>query len=187
MARAKEIILIGGSAGSYDPILAVLDAVPLHISQALCFVIHRNPRYETQIETSLTERLQRNVISAIDKTPIEPNHIYFAAPGYHLLVEPDYSFALDTSEAVNYSRPSIDVLFETAAEIYRSRCTAVLLSGANSDGGKGISKVLEFGGKAIVQSPKDALIDTMPKYALRINPKATELSTADIISYFRGL
>lgn len=185
--RANEIILIGGSAGSYDPILAILDNIPSYISQAMVFVIHRNPKYETQIESSLSERLQRKVISAMDKTPIEPNHIYFAPPGYHLLVEPDYSFALDISETVNYSRPSIDVLFESAAEIYRSRCTAILLSGANTDGGQGVRKVLEFGGKSIVQSPHEAHIDTMPSYALRINPKANELSTADIISYFRSL
>lgn len=186
MRRAQEIIVIGGSAGSYDPILAILDALPTHIPQALCFIIHRNPRYETQIENSLTARLQRNVISTIDKTPIEPNHIYFAPPGYHLLIEPDYTFALDISDAVNYSRPSIDVLFESAAEIYRENCTAILLSGANTDGGKGLKKILRFGGKAIVQSPDEAYIDTMPRYALRINPQAIELSTDDIISYFRN-
>lgn len=187
MQRAKEIIIIGGSAGSYVPILDILDAVPPTISQALCFIIHRNPKYESQIESSLSARLKRKVISTMDKTPIEPNHIYFAPPGYHMLIEPDLSFSLDTSEPVNYSRPSIDVLFESAAEIYRKNCTVVLLSGANNDGSNGIKKVLKFGGKALVQCPQEAHINTMPGHALRINPAAIALSNEEIISYFRQL
>ncbi|HMR19189.1 MAG TPA: chemotaxis protein CheB [Sphingobacterium sp.] len=187
MEQAKQIIAIGGSAGSYDLILAIMETLPLSFSQAICCVIHRNPNYETQIETSLSEKLNRNIISVIDKTTIKKNNIYFAPPGYHLLVEPDYTFSLDTSEPVNYSRPSIDVLFETAAEIYRNNCMAILLSGANTDGSKGITKILENGGKAWIQNPDEAAINTMPLHGMRRNPTASIRSTSDIISYFSEL
>jgi two-component system chemotaxis response regulator CheB len=179
--------LVGGSAGSYDPIINILEALPASVSMALCFVIHRNPNYETRIETSLSQRLNRKIVSVIDKTEIHKNCVYFAPPGYHLLVEPDYTYALDTSEPVNYSRPSIDVLFETAAEVYGRKCTAVLLSGANTDGARGITKVLENGGKAIIQNPNEATISTMPEYALQINPTAIVRTTSDIVSYFGQL
>lgn len=187
MEKADKIILIGGSAGSYDPILDILEKLPPTVPQALCFVIHRNPNYETRIETSLSRRLNRSVISVMDKIEIKKNHIYFAPPGYHLLIEPDYTFSLDSSEPVNYSRPSIDVLFESAAEIYRQNCTAVLLSGANTDGTKGIAKVIENGGNTVIQHPSDAKIDTMPLYAIHHNPMATVLSTFDIVSFFSNL
>ncbi len=187
MNTAQEIILVGGSAGSYNLILDILNVLPRNISAAVCIVIHRNPRYETQIEQSLTKRLQRDVTSVVDKIEILKNGIYFAPPGYHLLIEPDYTFSLDTAEPVNYSRPSIDVLFETAAEIYTKNCTAFLLSGANHDGGKGLRSVYEKGGHIFVQNPEEAFIATMPKYALQLNPTAIVLSKSDIINFFRNL
>jgi len=187
MSIAQEIILIGGSAGSYNLILDILDALPPKISAAICIVIHRNPRYDTQIEHSLAQRLQRNVISVVDKTEIQKNGIYFAPPGYHLLIEPDYTFSLDTSDPVNYSRPSIDVLFDTAAEIYTTNCTAFLLSGANHDGGEGLRTIHENGGNVFIQHPEEALIDTMPRYALDVNPTAIVLIQPDIINFFRNL
>ncbi len=184
---AEKIILIGGSAGSYNLILDMLHAVPREISQAICVVIHRNPNYDTQIENSLTKSLGRNVIAIVDKTEICKNNIYFAPPGYHVLIEPDLIFSLDSSEPVNYSRPSIDVLFETAAEIYGANCTAFLLSGANSDGGNGLKTIYAQGGKTFVQCPKEASMDTMPKYALQVNPDTNILSKADIIDFFRNI
>lgn len=187
MERAEEIIVVGGSAGSYGPILDILEILPAMVSQALCFVIHRNPNYETRIESSLSQRLNKSIISVMDKTDIKKNHIYFAPPGYHLLVEPDHTFSLDTSDPVNYSRPSIDVLFETAAEIYQKNCTAILLSGANTDGTRGITKVIEYGGKAFIQNPKEAKISTMPECAIRLNPKAIVRSTSEILAYFVNL
>lgn len=187
MERANEIIIIGGSAGSYDTILDILEILPVTIPQAVCVVIHRNPQYETRIETSLSQRLNRKIVSVMDKTEIQKNNIYFAPPGYHMLVEPDYTFSLDSSEPINYSRPAIDVLFDTAAEIYREKCTAFLLSGANTDGSKGLRQILENKGKAFIQNPDDATINTMPLQAIKLNPTATILSTTDIVSYFSNL
>ncbi|SRR5690606_19148345 len=184
---AQKIILIGGSAGSYNLIWDILHVLPREISSAICVVIHRNPNFDTQIEASLSRRLERNVISVVDKTEIRNNNIYFAPPGYHLLIEPDLTFSLDSSEPVNYSRPSIDVLFETTAEIYGKNCMAFLLSGANTDGGKGLMSIDANGGKIFVQDPEEAAIDTMPKYALEINPNAKILSKAAIIDFFRNL
>jgi two-component system chemotaxis response regulator CheB len=184
MPEARDIILIGGSAGSYSLIINILESIPFKISSAIVVVIHRNAKYPTQIEKSLSLKLKRAILPAEDKVIIENNNIYFAPPGYHLLVEPDHTFSLDISDPVNFSRPSIDVLFESAAEVYTDRCTAFLLSGANNDGAYGIKRVEHFGGTSIIQDPLDALIDTMPSSAITTSSKAKVLKNKEIINYF---
>ncbi|MBE8720115.1 chemotaxis protein CheB [Sphingobacterium pedocola] len=184
MAQAEDIILIGGSAGSYGVIVNMLESIPAKISSAIIVIIHRNAKYPTQMEKSLTLKLKRPILSAEDKVTIEGNNIYFASPGYHLLVEPDHTFSLDISDPVNFSRPSIDVLFESAAEVYTTRCTALLLSGANNDGAYGIKRVEFFGGTSIIQDPNDALINTMPNSAITTSSKANVLKNKEIINYF---
>ncbi|TYP98608.1 CheB methylesterase [Sphingobacterium allocomposti] len=187
MNKAKDIVLIGGSAGSYTLIVQILEALPQRFDAAIAIVIHRNPRFTTKIEETLSIKLRRSVIQPRDKTAIAPNIIYFAGPGYHLLVEPDWTFSVDVSERIHFSRPSIDVLFDTAAEVYQDRCTAFLLSGANQDGADGIRRVREMGGKAIIQSPDDALIATMPTYAIQANAESDVYDDQQIISFFRKL
>jgi two-component system chemotaxis response regulator CheB len=187
MPIATEIILIGGSAGSYTLIAELLEQLPSYFQAAICIVLHRNKQYDTQIEKSLSRKLRRNILSAVDKMDICMNHVYFAPAGYHLLVEPDSTFSLDGSEHINYSRPSIDVLFETAAQIYKDKCTAFLLSGANSDGARGLHVIEEYGGKIIIQDPNQAPIQTMPLAGQRetINPEIW--NDSQIISFFNKL
>ncbi|MFD1768510.1 chemotaxis protein CheB [Sphingobacterium suaedae] len=187
MSKATDIVLIGGSAGSYNLILDIMEALPVFFTSAIIVVIHRNPKYTTKIEETLSSRLNRTIIQAGDKTDIEPGRIYFAVPGYHLLIEPDSTFSLDLSERVQFSRPSIDVLFETASDVYATHCTAFLLSGANQDGTDGIHRVKHMGGKAIVQSPEDALISIMPEHAIQANKEIDIFTDAQIISFFRHL
>lgn len=181
---AENIILIGGSAGSYMLINEILEQLPSKLDYALCIVIHRNPKFNTKIESSLSKKLDRTILSIHDKTSIHSNSIYFAPPGYHTLIEPNKTFSLDCSEHINYSRPSIDVLFETAAQVYGKNCKAFLLSGANNDGANGIKTIEEFGGKAFIQHPEDALIDTMPASGLQESKNATVFKNQEIISYF---
>jgi len=187
MAIAEEIILIGGSAGSYALIAELLENLPITFEPAICVVLHRNRRYDTQIEKSLSRKLNRNIVSTIDKMDICKNYVYFAPAGYHLMIEPNFTFSLDGSEHINYSRPSIDVLFETAAQIYQQRCTAFLLSGANSDGAKGLRLVEDFGGNIIVQDPAQAAIRTMPLAGQRESLQPSLWSNAQIVSFFNNL
>jgi two-component system, chemotaxis family, protein-glutamate methylesterase/glutaminase len=122
-------------------------------------------------------RLQ--VAEAGDKDEIRPGTAYVAAPDYHVLVEPGL-LTLSTDEPVLYARPSIDVLFETAAESYRERCIGVVLTGANADGARGLAHIVELGGTAIVQDPETARRDEMPRAALRAAPSARVAPIAGI-------
>ncbi|WDF68101.1 chemotaxis protein CheB [Sphingobacterium oryzagri] len=185
--KADEIVVIGGSAGSYNLIVEIIEALPTQYAAAIIIVIHRNPKFTTKIEQTLATRLQRPISQADDKAPILKSAVYFAVPGYHLLIEPDRTFSLDNSELIQFSRPSIDVLFESAAEVYERKCAAFLLSGANKDGSDGISLVQQLGGHAVVQSPEDALITTMPEHAIRTNDQINIYSDQQILSFFRNL
>lgn len=187
MDKAQHIILIGGSAGSYNVIVEIIEALPQTFHAAVIVVVHRNPKFRTKIEETLSLKLKRPVAEARDKEDILENNIYFATPGYHLLIEPNQTFSLDISERVQFSRPSIDVLFESAADAYGQNCTAFLLSGANKDGAQGIKHIRSQGGTTYVQSPTDALISVMPESAIRLTDKVKVYNNEEIISYFRNL
>lgn len=187
MKTASEIILIGGSAGAFPIISKLLENLPDNFETAICIVIHRNKDFQTNIEKNLSLKLKRNIRSVTDKMPICQNFVYFAPAGYHLIIEPNYTFSLDISEYVHYSRPSIDVLFETAAQVYKDKCTAILLSGANSDGANGIKAVEDFNGKIYIQDPDKAFINTMPAAGKKLTRNPTILSVDEIIAYFKQL
>lgn len=185
--HASEIILIGGSAGSYNLINEILEILPSNLEYAICIALHRNPSFPTKIETSLSKKLKRPILSVVDKMQIRKNHVYFAPPAYHLLVEPNFTFSLDSSEPINFSRPSIDVLFQTCAQVYGEKCIAFLLSGANSDGAVGLKTIEDFGGKTFIQDPKEAIIDTMPLAGITLSSKANIVRNQEIINYFYAL
>ena len=187
MAKAKEIVLIGGSAGAYQLIVEIINIVPKSITAAIIIILHRNERFSTKIEETLSKQLGRTIHQASDKEEISSGSIYFAPPGYHLLIEPNKAFSLDVSERIQFSRPSIDVLFETGAEIYEKKCTAFLLSGANKDGSDGLQYVHALGGKAIVQLPEDARISFMPNHAIQSNENFEIFSDLQIITFFKNL
>lgn len=106
------------------------------------------------------------VKEAEDKESLSSGTAYLAPPGYHLLIEPDRSFSLSVDERVNHARPSIDVLFESAAEVFGGTLIGIILTGANADGARGLKTIKEYGGLAIVQNPEEAENPTMPKAAL---------------------
>ncbi|SEF42724.1 chemotaxis protein CheB [Sphingobacterium lactis] len=182
--KAREIIVIGGSAGAYELIVDILDHLPAVFTPAIVIVLHRNSKYETKIETNLSKRLKRKVTSILDKDHILENQIYFAPPGYHTLIEPNLSFSLDVSDPVQFSRPSIDVFFETVAEIYGKQAIAFLLSGANQDGMNGFKMLVQKGAKCFVQDPQEAIINTMPLGGKGVSTEVQVLTNEQIIEYF---
>jgi two-component system chemotaxis response regulator CheB len=162
-----DVIVVGTSWGGLHALGIVLDALPATFPTAVVIALHRSPRSS---EEALVGALQRHahltVSEAGDKEAVDPGHVYVAPPDYHLLLE-DGRFALSTDELVQYSRPSIDVLFESAADDYGERTIAVVLTGANADGAAGLLRIRQRGGIAVVQEPSTAERAEMPLAALQ--------------------
>lgn len=162
----NKVIVIGGSAGSLDVLLKVLPKIEILNSLSLIIVLHRRNSDDQMLEELLRIKSGLRVEEIEDKTTLLPGRVYVAPPDYHLLFESDFLFSLDVSEKINYSRPSIDVAFESAAEIFGENLTAILLSGANADGTEGLKAVKNNGGTVIIQSPETADVPYMPNFAI---------------------
>jgi len=162
-----KVILIGGSAGSLDVLMKVLPKLPEKITFALILILHRKGGGDTILEELIALKTTIPVVTVDDKTPLQPGFIYVAPSDYHLLFEKNCLLSLDASEKINFSRPSIDVSFESAAESFTHDVIAILLSGANSDGTNGLQSVKENGGLIAVQNPESAEMDYMPRYAIQ--------------------
>jgi len=167
--RQIDLLLFGGSAGSLDVLMQILPGLRVDLPLAIIIVLHRKPG-ESALSELIGDRMEWPVREADEKEAIEKGVVYLAPPDYHLLVEKDKTLSLDDSEKVHYSRPSIDVTFETAAEAYGPALAAVLLSGANADGASGLQEVRRWGGYALVQEPADASVPYMPQQALAAGP-----------------
>lgn len=185
--RRTKVLLMGCSAGGFKVIFEMLKALPKDLPIAVLVVIHRNPNYETNIEASMMARSQVIIKVAEDKEPIRAGTVYFSPAGYHLLVEPDLSLSLDISDPVNFSRPSIDVTMQSAADVFGSATTAILLSGANHDGAKGMLVIHRKGGFCIVQHPDQAEIRTMPDAAIALDATDLILTNDELIAFCREL
>jgi two-component system chemotaxis response regulator CheB len=177
---AHELVAIGASWGGLDVLREILRDLPAELNAGVVIAQHRSPEsHPTAMRDLLGAVTRLHVVEAADKDEIRPGTAYLAAPDYHLLIERGH-MTLSTDEPVLYARPSIDVLFETAAESYRERCIGVVLTGANDDGARGLARVVELGGTAIVQDPKEAKRDEMPLAALRATPSARVTALAEI-------
>jgi two-component system chemotaxis response regulator CheB len=175
-----ELVAIGASWGGLDVLREILCDLPAELNAGVVIAQHRAPgSHPTAMRDLLGAVTRLRVAEAGDKDEILPGNAYIAAPDYHLLVEPGL-MTLSTDEPVAYARPSIDVLFETAAESYRERCIGVVLTGANDDGARGLARVFELGGTAIVQDPETAQRDEMPLAALQKTPSARVSPVAEI-------
>jgi two-component system chemotaxis response regulator CheB len=178
--EAYELVAIGASWGGLDVLRAILRDLPAELNAAVVIAQHRSPdSHPTAMRDLLGAVSGLPVADAGDKDELHPGIAYIAAPDYHLLVEPGLVM-LSTDEPVRHARPSIDVLFETAAESYRERCIGVVLTGANDDGARGLARVDELGGTAIVQDPATAQRGEMPRAALRAAPSARVAPVAAI-------
>ena len=160
-----EAIWIGGSAGSLDVLLKVLPLLKVNIDFTIVIILHRKPGADILLTELLSSRTKIPVKEIEEKDAAKAGVIYLAPSDYHLLIEKDATFSLDHSEKVNYSRPSIDVAFESAAEVYKENLVGLLLSGANADGVAGLKKIKKMGGRVIIQHPDSAIVSYMPAQA----------------------
>ncbi|MES2561144.1 MAG: chemotaxis protein CheB [Pseudomonadota bacterium] len=161
-----DAVVIGASAGGVDAIGALLTALPATFAPAVLVVLHIPADRESLLIAVLGPRCALRVCEAADKQQIVPGNVYIAPPGYHLLVEPDATLALSLDAPVHYSRPSIDVLFESAAYAFHERVIGIVLTGANADGAQGLAAIRQMGGQAWVQAPETAYASVMPQSAL---------------------
>lgn len=167
-----HLVVIGASWGGLDTLRTILQRLPSGLDAAIVVAQHRAAEsHRTAFRDLLGAATPLNVREADDKDSLEHGTVYVAAPDYHLLVEGTV-IALSTEGPVQYARPSIDVLFETAAESFREGCVGVVLTGANDDGSLGLQRVVELGGHAIVQDPQTAIRREMPRAALAAVPDA---------------
>lgn len=175
-----QAIVIGASAGAVDALLQILPALPKNYVLPLMIVVHLRPDSESTLAELLASRCQIAVKEAEDKEPIRAGTAYLAPPNYHLLVEPDFRLSLSSDEPVLFSRPSIDVLFESAADAYGSELAGIILTGGNSDGARGLQAIEAAGGLVFVQTPSSAGTSAMPQAALVACPSARQLSLPEI-------
>jgi two-component system, chemotaxis family, protein-glutamate methylesterase/glutaminase len=166
--RSFDAIVIGGSAGVLDVLRVVLGGLPETLAIPVLIVVHVPPRSHSLLHEALCKATRLPMSQADDKEPLQGGHVYFAAPDYHLLVETDRCAALSMDDPVFFSRPSIDVLFESASDVYRQSLLGILLTGASPDGAAGLQAIHERGGIAVVQRPDTCEAPTMPQAALQL-------------------
>ncbi|MFH2050186.1 MAG: chemotaxis protein CheB [bacterium] len=159
-------IVIGVSAGGMNALKTILSVLPANFSLPIIIVQHMAADSDSYLISYLNERSSVKVKMAEIREEIKGNTVYIAPPAYHLLIEDDYTFSFTADPYVNYARPSIDVLFETAASAYGSQLVGIILTGANSDGSKGLKDIKDYGGLTLVQDPKTAESDCMPLSAI---------------------
>ncbi|MBW8757046.1 MAG: chemotaxis protein CheB [Burkholderiales bacterium] len=186
-ARRIEAVVIGASAGGFEAILAVLKDLPPAYPMPLVAVLHLPDHHESRLPELFGHRLALQVREARDKEPLAPGILYVAPSGYHLQVEADRSFSLSCEARVNYARPSIDVLFETATDAYGQALAGVILTGANYDGAAGLAGMKVAGALTIVQDPASAEVPTMPEAAIRRAAPDLILPLAEIRSLLARL
>jgi two-component system chemotaxis response regulator CheB len=182
-----EVIALGASWGGLHAVSTVLGGLSDDVDASIVLAQHRGADAPRDGLTSLLQlRIARPVSEPHDKEPIERGHVYVAPADYHLLVEKG-RFALSTDDRVQYSRPSIDVLFESVAAAYRERSIGIVLTGANEDGAAGLAAIKARGGVAIVQDPAGAARRTMPDAAIAATVADAVLPLDEIPSFLHGL
>jgi two-component system chemotaxis response regulator CheB len=182
-ACPPKAVVIGASAGALEALSVILPALPAGFRLPLIVVVHVPPDKRSMLAELFQAKCRIPVREAEDKEPINPGTVYFAPSDYHLLVETGKSLSLSSDEPVLFSRPSIDVLFESAADAYGSALIAIILTGANQDGAKGMRAVAEAGGVALVQNPDGAFASAMPEAAIEMCPGARVMSLDAIATY----
>ena len=185
MKGAMEAVVIGTSAGALEALSVVLPALPSDYALPVIVVVHVPPDKKSVLVELFRAKCRIEVCEAEDKEPIKGGTIYFAPPDYHLLVEKNKCLSLSSDEPVLFSRPSIDVLFESAADAYGPALVGVILSGANRDGANGSKAIAGTGGVVVVQSPEEAFSSAMPEAALAACPDARVLPLDEIAAFLR--
>ena len=182
-----EIIVIGASAGGIEALGELLPALPADLRAAVAVVLHIAPSQRSMFTDLFAGRCALSVLEVEDKQSIEAGSVYFAPPDYHLLVEGDRTWSLTQDEPVNFSRPSIDVLFETAAEVYGSGLLGIILSGYGNDGSAGMLAIRRAGGVTWAQDPATAPATPMPSSPIDAGAVDAVLALAEMAAALRGI
>lgn len=184
---AIEAVVIGASTGGVEALTRLLPALPADLAASVFVVLHL-PRSRTSLLAEIFGRVcALPVREVLDKDPVLPGTVYVAPPNYHLLLDRGPQLALSMDEPVEYSRPSITVLFESAAALYGPRLLGVILTGAGADGADGLAAVQRAGGRCVVQLPADASVAQMPASALQRTSADFVLTLEDMMTLFRQL
>ena len=182
-----KVVIIGGSAGSLNALMQILPDLSQLNGFAVVIVLHRKSTDDQTLEELIALKSSITVKIVEDKVPLVPGYIYVAPSNYHLLFEKNDALSLDISEKINYSRPSIDVSFESASEIYGEALVGILLSGSNTDGTYGLKAIKAAGGTIVVQNPTVAEMPFMPHNAiLNTNPDFV-LDNQEILELLRSI
>ncbi len=182
-ASSPRAVVIGASAGAIQALSEILPALPEDYLLSILIVVHIPAERDNILAPLFQSKCRLDVREAEDKEPILPGIIYFAPPDYHMLVEADETISLSSDEPVLHSRPSIDVLFESAAYAFGPGLIGIILTGANADGAQGLKMVEEAGGTVIVEDPALAYADAMPLAALKACSAAKPMSH-DMITHY---
>jgi two-component system chemotaxis response regulator CheB len=180
-------IVIGGSAGAVEALESLLPALPAWFPAAVFIVLHLPRDRPSMLAEVFAAKCALPVEEAEDKAPVRPGTVYFAPPDYHLLIEQGRCLALSVDDPVNLSRPSVDVLFESAADVYGSSLMGIILSGASADGAAGLVAVRAAGGLTVVQEPASAAFPLMTTSALERCPVDYVLPLAEIAALLRRI
>jgi two-component system chemotaxis response regulator CheB len=187
MVHKLEAIVIGGSAGAMAALATLLPFFPKDYPIPVIIVLHLHPFQDRYFLEHFNKLCALQIKDADDKEEIKAGNVYFAPPNYHLLVEDNKTLSLSIDEKVNYTRPSIDVLFESAANVYGPHLAGIILTGANNDGAEGMRHIKEQGGLVIVQDPESAESSYMPTAALQLVKPDFVLTLAEIGHWFTKL
>lgn len=183
-----DIIVIGGSAGALEALLEILPAIPAELAAPIAVVLHLKPTHPSMIPTLLARVCTRAVREPEDKEPITAGTVYVAPPNYHMLIERGGTIALSVDAPVHFSRPSLDVLFESAADAFGRRVVGLVLSGSNADGAEGLQRIAAAGGVALVQAPASAAHPVMPEAAARrVGKAARALAPREVAPFLSRL
>lgn len=177
-----DAVVIGASAGGMQALTAILPLLPAGYPLPVVVVQHISPQSDNYMVRHFANLCTMKVKEADEKELLLPGTIYFAPPNYHLLIEQNRTFSLSTEGRVKFSRPSIDVLFESAADAYCSRLIGVILTGANDDGSHGLLRIKRCGGLTIAQTPDTAEASAMPQAAISLAKPDLILSPGEIVA-----
>ncbi|NKF20997.1 chemotaxis protein CheB [Solimonas marina] len=182
-----DAVVIGASAGGIEALSVLLPVLLPGFRAAVLVVVHLPRERPSLLADIFTQKCAVPVIEAVDKEPVMPGTIAFAPPDYHLLVDEGPQLSLSADALVNFSRPSVDVLFESAADVYGTHLMGIILTGGNSDGAAGLEAIRRVGGMAVVQQPETAQTSLMPASALQRVPDAQALPLDGIATLLRTL
>lgn len=186
-SRKCSALIIGGSAGSLDVLLEIFPDLSADINFPIILVTHRKAGNDSLLSDLLRNRTKLMVNEAEEKETILPGNVYIAPADYHLLIEENRTISLDYSEKINYSRPSIDVTFQSAAEVFKSELVSILLSGSNADGVAGLKIINNYGGLVVIQNPNTAIMPYMPQQAANEVKPAVILDAWNMANFINKL